>query len=176
MSVRALIAALVVALLSIGVAAAAEGRSTADVDSARFTEFSSIFGVVAGYTVADHNAQVWHEGDAAAGEKMDEGAKCGMEEGGNCCCKSKCCCKVRCCKPRCGCNSCHKSCGCNSCGHKDCGCKSHSCGCNKCCHHWDCWGVSEEDPWNFAATRDSDYDPVMGRGDTGGSFFGWHGW
>ena len=150
MSVKGLIVAIFVAFACFGVANAAESRSTSDVDSARFAEYHSIFGgVVMGYTAADHGVQVRHEGEA-----MAEGEKCGMHEDGCCGC-NKCGCKKSC-----GCGSCHKSCGCDCPGAA-----------------YDCWGVWQGDSYNFAATRDSDYDPVLGDGGRGThSFFGWGGW
>jgi hypothetical protein len=190
MSVKGLIIALLAAIACFGVANAAESRTTSDVDSSRVAEYTQIFGgVVMGYTADDHNAQVWHEGDMAAGgdmaadkddSGMAEGEKCGMHESCGCGCNS--------CHKSCGCNkcnSCHKSCGCNkcnscgskcgggcsTCGHKDCGC-----GCPGAAY--DCWGVWHADSyWHFDATRDSDVDMVLGDGGRGDhSFFGWGGW
>jgi hypothetical protein len=53
--------------------------------------------------------------------------------------------------------------------------------CEECCPcrdgWYDCWGVWQtDDMYDFAAVRESDYDPVMGRGEYGDSFFGWGGW
>ncbi len=112
----------------------AELRTTADVDSARFVEFASIFGGrVLGYSSHDHMAKDGMMGD----HHMKEGAKCHGDHMGGCC---------------------EESCGC-------------------CEMHYDCWGVWQGDENNFAATRDSDYDPVMGRGQSGGDgIWGWHGW
>jgi hypothetical protein len=59
-----------------------------------------------------------------------------------------------------------------------CGVAGHGDGC--CCHRtccwrdgwYDCWGVWQtDDMYDFAAIRESDYDPVMGRGDTGRGWF-----
>lgn len=48
----------------------------------------------------------------------------------------------------------------------------HGCGC-PCRDGWyDCWGVWQtDDMYDFEAIRESDYDPVMGRGDTGRGWF-----
>src|SRR5687767_7730756 len=138
MTIKLLIAALV-AVLSTSTALAADfaPRATAEVDSARFAEYSSIFGgVVLGYTSTDR--QVRMEGDhsraMAKDAHMAEGARCGVA------------------------------------GHHD------GCGCEPtCCWRdgwYDCWGVWQtDDMYDFAAIRESDYDPVMGRGDTGRNWF-----
>jgi hypothetical protein len=62
-----------------------------------------------------------------------------------------------------------EGCGCSTC-HQDCGCDCPGAA-------YDCWGVWHGDSYNFAATRDSDYDAVLGDGGRGNhSFFGWGGW
>lgn len=98
MSVKGLIIALFIAIASIGIANAGDLRTTSDVDQARFAEYHAIFGgVVAGYTVADHQVRMddMKEGDMGMhhGDMM-EGEKCGMHDGG-------------------GCGCCHHSCGCS---------------------------------------------------------------
>ena len=58
--------------------------------------------------------------------------------------------------------------------HDDGGCCHESCGCDCPGAAYDCWGVWHGDSYNFAATRDSDYDAVLGDGGRGThSFFGW---
>ena len=136
MTVKVLLAVLVLLVACTGVASAAP-RSTAEVDQVRFAEYHSLFGVVAGYTAQDH--QVRMEGDMkmAGDAHMAEGAKCHADHDGGCCAES-CCCREG---------------------------------------WYDCWGVWQADDYSdFAATRDWDYDPVMGRGEYGDSFFGWGGW
>jgi hypothetical protein len=148
-------------------------RTTGELDSARDADYDN--GRVMGYSDSrDEQMNVDADKDEYTDRDNDdddynEGAKCGGRDSG-CGCHSKC--------GGCG----HRSCGCGSkcggnkcggnCGHKSCGCQSHGCG--GCHPHWDCWNVSwEEHRYSADATRDSDYDPVMGRGEYGHGFFGW---
>jgi len=110
--------------------------------------------------------------------------KCGSKCGGGCGCKSKCGggCGSKCgskCGGGCG-SKCGSRCG-GGCGNK---CGSRCGGCSTCGNHsscncpgaaYDCWGVWHADSyWDFDATRDSDYDPVLGDGGRGShGFFGW---
>lgn len=151
-------------------------RSTSAVDSARSAEY----GAVKGYT-STREPGMYNEGEGAGyhgdsdnddDDDYSEGAKCGGNYSSGCGCKSKCGggCGSKC-SSRCG-SKCGSKCG-GGCGSKcgSCGGHKNSCGCPGAAY--DCWGVWHGDENNFAAIRDSDYDPVMGRGDRGGSLFGW---
>jgi hypothetical protein len=146
MSVKGLIIALFIVLASFGVANA-EARLTSDVDGARVVEYSSIFG--------EGVVMGYTDADRDAQVRMEgehkgdmHMAKDDMHEGAKC-------------------HGDHHG------NHH--GCCSHSCGCQR--GWYDCWNVWQTDDWDdFAAIRESDYDPVMGRGEYGRSFFGWGGW
>lgn len=145
MIIKVLIVALVAAFsTSLALAADFAPRATADVDTVRFAEYDSIFAVaVMGYTASDRQVRMCGHDHGMAKGDMAMAKDHHMAEGA-----------------RCGMAGHHSGCGCQ----KACCWERQGC--------YDCWGVWQtDDMYDFAAIRESDYDPVMGRGDTGRGWF-----